>query len=135
MATTDIKAPLNEAPITGLKDFFIHSWHRYFTDSDKAINRLLSGIATTIRITADYTILITDEVIFADTDGGVITVSLPVGVEGKSYEISNVGSAGNILSVDPNGTETIFGQGAGVAFVMYDGEGITIHYNTTEGWR
>lgn len=92
-------------------------------------------ICNTTRVTASpYAVLATDEVIVVDTDGGAITVNLPAGVDGTHYKIVNVGSAGNAVTVDPNGTEQLYGGGAGVAFTLYDGENIDIHYESTEGW-
>lgn len=94
-------------------------------------------VMNTTRLTngdSPYTVLATDHIIICDTDGGAITVNLPAGVEGREYRISNVGSSGNDVTVDPNGTEEIFAKGAGIAFVMVDTEGITVNYNATEGW-
>jgi hypothetical protein len=90
-----------------------------------------------VRITSadtPYAVLFTDVIIFCDTDGGAIEIDLQAGVNGRGLQIQNVGSSGNDVTVDPNGTEQIFNGGAGVSFTMYDSEGITIHYNSTEGW-
>ncbi len=81
-----------------------------------------------------YAVLATDEIIVADTDGGAITVNLPAGVDGTHYRITNVGTAANDVTVDPNGAEELFGGGAGVSFALVDGETINIYYETTEGW-
>jgi len=81
-----------------------------------------------------YSPVNTEYVIFADTDGGAITINLPVGTDAKNFKIINTGSSGNDITIDPNGTEQLFGGGAGVAFTLYDGESINIHYNATEGW-
>jgi hypothetical protein len=92
-------------------------------------------INNTTRITSGpYNVLATDHVILVDTDGGAITVNLPAGVEGTNYKIINVGSSGNDVTVDPNGTEQLYAGGAGVSFALIDGEVINIHYNATEGW-
>lgn len=81
-----------------------------------------------------YTVLGTDHVIYCDTDGGVITANLPAGTEGTHYKLINVGSSGNDLTVDPNGTEQLSGAGAGVATAVTDGNKINVNYNATEGW-
>ncbi len=99
----------------------------------------VGGIAITnvIRITnaeSPYTVLATDEVVFADTDGGVITVNLPAGFNGRHLKIINTGSSGNDATVDPNGTEELFGGGAGVPFALVDAENIDIHWETIENW-
>ena len=39
-------------------------------------------IVNTTRVTTTYTALVTDYMIFADTDGGAFTLTLPVGIEG-----------------------------------------------------
>ncbi len=94
-------------------------------------------IADTTRIIntdSPYTVLATDVVIFCDTDGGAIETDLPAGIEGTHYKLINCGSSGNDLTVDPDGTEELYGAGAGVASTLADGEVIDIHYNATEGW-
>jgi len=79
-------------------------------------------------------VLARDTVIFCDTDGGAITVNLPAGVQGTHLKIINCGSSGNDVTVDPNGTEQLFGAGAGVASTLADGENIDIHYDAVEGF-
>lgn len=119
----------------------------YYDGTDLIIDSALVGtgavkttagrIINTTRLTSGdspYTVLVTDHIIICDTDGGAIEIDLTAGVEGKEYRVSNVGSSGNDVTVDPNGTEQIFSGGAGVAFVMTDTEGITINYNAIEGW-
>ena len=85
------------------------------------------------RVTADYTVLSTDHAVFADTDGGAVIATLPAGIQGTEYELNNVGSSGNNLTVTPNGSELLFGSAS--SFEMIDSEGITIKYEPTEGWR
>jgi hypothetical protein len=91
-------------------------------------------IANTSRYTTTQTLGATDHIVFCDTDGAVWTLTLPAGVEGTHYKIINCGSSGNDLTVDPDGTEQLYGGGAGVAQTLSDGEVINIHYNATEGW-
>jgi len=79
-----------------------------------------------------YTIAIRDEILYCDTDGGAITANLPAGVEGLHFKIINTGS--NILTVDPNGAEQLYGAGAGVASALVKAENIDIHFNSVEGW-
>lgn len=87
-----------------------------------------------INTDSPYTLLVTDGIVFADTDDGDITINIPAGVSGTCYEWYNVGSSGNTLTVDPNGTETLLGGGAGVSATFEDGEGAIAKYNSTEGW-
>ena len=92
-----------------------------------------NNFATTTRVTTTpYNATATDHILFVDTDGGAITVNLPAGIEGKNYKVINCGSSGNDVTLDPNGTEEIWGGGAGVAFALIDGDNLDIHYN--EGW-
>lgn len=94
-------------------------------------------VNTTRLINTDspYTVLATDYFIICDTDTGAIEIDLPAIVEGTTMRVANVGSSGNDVTIDPNGTQTIAGQGAGVAFTLHDGEDLIITGNTTEGWR
>lgn len=81
-----------------------------------------------------YTVLSTDEIIVCDTDTGAVEVDLPVATNGRHLKIINSGSSNNNVTVDPNGTEQLFGAGGGVASTLADGENIDIHGNTTNGW-
>ena len=89
-------------------------------------------IKSTTRITTTYTILVTDDRIFADTDGGAFTVTLPAGVEGQEFRIINCGSSGNDLTIAPNGAENLTGANASKA--ASDGTVVILTYNATEGW-
>jgi len=89
-------------------------------------------IVGTTRITAAYTAGETDYMIFADTDGGAFTLTLPAGVEGRYYRIANVGSSGNDLTIAPDGAELLLGANAN--YTLSDGEVLIIVYNATEGW-
>jgi len=102
--------------------------------ADGGVVSTSSGIIkNTTRVTSGpYTILSTDHIIYCDTDGGAFEVDLPAGVEGTHYKLINCGA--NTLTVDPNGTERLFGAGAGMASTLEEGENIDIHYNATEGW-
>jgi len=92
-------------------------------------------IVNTTRITSadsPYTVLSTDHHIFADTDGGAITMNLPVGVNGTNYRIINTGSSVNDITLNPNGAELLLG--ANSAQTLVDGDALIITNETTEGW-
>ena len=89
-------------------------------------------IVTTARVTTTYTVLITDQVVFANTDSAAYVVTLPAGVEGQSFKIINSGSSTNNLTVTPNGSEHLIG--ANTSFVLADGEALDLTYNGTDGW-
>jgi hypothetical protein len=104
-----------------------------YVDFDGRISLL--GIQATNRIDdgdSPYTALARDEIIFCDTDPGAVEVDLPAGVQGTHIKIINCGI--NDVTVDPNGTEQLFGAGAGVASTLATGENIDIHYDAIEGW-
>jgi len=82
-----------------------------------------------------YTVTDDDHIIYCDTAGGAIEIDYPAGTSGRELIVKGVGSSGNDCALDPDGTEQIFAGGAGVAFVMHDGEVFDTHYNSTEGWR
>jgi hypothetical protein len=88
-------------------------------------------IVNTTRVTAAYTADATDHMIYADTDGGAFTVTLPAGVEGQYLRIANVGTSGNDVTVDGNGAETVMGA---ATQALADGEIMILVYNATEGW-
>ena len=84
------------------------------------------------RVTTTYTILVTDDVVFGDTDLGSFTVTLPPGVAGQTFKVENSGDSGNLLTVDPDGLELLIRKNSG--FDLNDGESLDVTYNTTNGW-
>jgi hypothetical protein len=94
-------------------------------DTIQATNKLIGE-------DSPYTVIARDTILFCDTSSSAITVNLPVGIEGTNLKVVNCGT--NDVTVDPNGTEQLFGAGAGVAATLATGENIDIHYNETYGW-
>jgi lysophospholipase L1-like esterase len=80
-----------------------------------------------------YTLLAADNILMVDTDGGVATVNLTAGTNGRDITIHNVGSSGNDVTVSPNGSELLRGVNADKD--MMDGSHVDLTYETTEGWR
>jgi len=110
----------------------LNAYTTAFTIDDSQTTQTHAGrIANTTRYTSSQTALVTDEVLFCDTDGGAWTLTLPAGVEGTHYKIINCGSGGYDLTVDGDSAETIYGE---TTQDLADGEVIDIHYNATEGW-
>lgn len=72
----------------------------------------VTGIHTVTTIFTDTTLDLTDDVMLCDATSAPITVTLPsaVGITGKPYEIVKEDPTGNIITVDPDGTETINGD-------------------------
>ena len=100
-------------------------------DSDFALHTA-GRYKKTTRTTTTYQILITDSVIFSNTDSGAYTDTLPVGVEEQTLKIINSGTSGNNLTVSPNGSELLLGANSG--FTLLDGETLVLTYNSTDGW-
>ena len=86
----------------------------------------------TTRVTTTYTILVTDGVIFCNTDGAAFTATLPAGTQGRTFRVINSGSSGNDLTLAPDGSEHLFG--ANTNFTLFDGESLELTYDTTDGW-
>jgi hypothetical protein len=94
----------------------------------------INGIDNTTAIDhtdSPYTATADDIVIYGDTDGGAITINYPAGVEGKYYKIINVGTSGNDITVDGNGSETVYGA---ATFAVVDGDVLETHFNATHYW-
>lgn len=84
------------------------------------------------RVTTTYTILVTDHHIFANSDAGDYTVTLPVGINNTQYIIRNTGTSGNQITLAPDGAENLLGVNSG--FDLYDGEDLSIIYCDSDGW-
>jgi hypothetical protein len=97
-------------------------------------SELTTGVWKTERVTGTTTLDDTYQIVFANTDGGAFTVTLPPGNDGRHFKIINCGGSGNTLTVDPSGAEQLYGAGAGVASTLEDGEVIDIHFNPVEHW-
>ncbi len=89
-------------------------------------------IKTVTRQTTTYTILVTDSVVFGNTDSAGFTVTLPAGVSGQTFKVINSGSSGNILTVTPDGSEDLLGVNS--SFSLFDGEALDITFDSTDGW-
>lgn len=86
----------------------------------------------TTRITGNTTLDTTHHVVYCDTDGGAFDVNLPAGSNGVYHRIINVGSAGNDVTVIPDGAELL--TGANASRTLSDSSVIILTYETTEGW-
>lgn len=89
-------------------------------------------LVNTTRVTGNTTLDTTHHNVFADTDGGAITITLPAGVAGTNYRIANTGSSGNSITITPDGSELLLGSNSN--FTLLDGEVLIMTYESTEGW-
>jgi hypothetical protein len=98
-------------------------------DTDGTITTGGGRIVNTTRVTTTYTVLVTDDNVFCDTDGGDFAITLPALADGQTYRIINAGSG--TLTITPDGTDLLIGANAsttmGTGVAIFTGE-------TTEGW-
>jgi hypothetical protein len=127
--------PVRELPIDSveenvLKEFFNRELLPWMREVRACIT---SPMAVSVRrITADTTLDATYHTVFADTDGGDITITLPAIVQNREYRIVNTGSSVNQAFVAPDGTDLLVG--ASSSFTLNDGESLIIGGDETEGW-
>jgi hypothetical protein len=100
---------------------------------DKSFTTGGGRIKRTTRVTTTYTILVTDEVVFGNTDSAGYTVTLPAGVEGQQITVVNSGSSGNNLTIAVQSGEDIYGVTNGT-HILADAESAILTYNATDGW-
>ena len=86
----------------------------------------------THRYTTTQTLNATDYVVSANTDGSAWTLTLPAGIVGTVYEITNTGDSNNNLTIAPDGSEHLIGVNSN--WTLFDGETLKITYRTTDGW-
>jgi len=117
----------NDGQITWMED------EDYFDFADTIKSSAGRIVNTTRLVVGDspYTTVNADHIIFADTDGGAITVNLQAGVEGRYLRIINCGSSGNDVTIEGDGAEEVR-QAANQTIA--DGEILILVYNSTEGW-
>lgn len=97
-----------------------------------SLNITKGKIVNTTRITGATTLNADHNVVYADTDGGAFTITLPAGVDGTYYRIINVGSSANNVTMAPDGAELLIGVNSN--YTLTDGDVLEITYETTEGW-
>jgi hypothetical protein len=82
--------------------------------------------------TANYTALLTDDVILASGTSTVIILPTAVGCSGKTFTIKNINTNATVLTVDPNGAQTIDGVHPWTSAIV--NESITI-VSDNANWR
>ena len=107
-------------------------WKLWFENLQSALTSNFAGVINAGKITGDTTLDETYYVVYCDTDGGAITVTLPAGDNGRTYRVINTGSSGNDVTLTPNGSELLNGFNASETLI--DAENLLITFETTEGW-
>ncbi len=105
---------------------------KFIMDSAGTIETTSGRVRNTTRVTTTYTVLVTDDRVFANTDGGDYTITLPAGVDGQEFRIVNCGTSGNTLTIAPNGAEKIIGVNSSIT--ADDSETIILTFESVEGW-
>lgn len=87
----------------------------------------------TTRVTAvSYDVIISDKIIYGNTNSNEVAINLQAGTEGRSLRIVNTGNSGNDVVINPNGSENLIGANSSIR--LSDGEVLIINYNATDGW-
>jgi hypothetical protein len=71
---------------------------------DNILSVLGGNISNTDRYTSNQTLTAINHKVVGDTDGGAFNITLPAGIDGTNYKITNVGSSGNDLTIIPDGS-------------------------------
>lgn len=75
-----------------------------------------SPVSTIKRTAIDYTVLITDDIVYVDTSVGNRIITMPaVSAATKAVTIKKITTDANTMTIDPVGTDTIEGDAAGAA--------------------
>jgi hypothetical protein len=80
------------------------------------------GYPSAVSKTTTYTAALADDTIFASTSGGAWTLALPtaVGCLGKVFTVIKTDTSTNMLEINPDSTETIFGRSSIYLSGQYD---------------
>ena len=96
----------------------------------------LPAITTVNNAASPYTVLAADVVLEGQTATGVITFTLPAGIDGKTYTIKDVDGNAlvNNITITPDGAETI--EGAASMTLGQNYQTVTLYYDaTTTDWK
>jgi len=134
------KAPIRE-PVNHTAGYFGRAWVRWLdlvaTNYASAIFDTLittgGRIKNTTRVDTTYQILVTDNIVYGDTDSSAFTMTLPEGADGQSLKVINSGTGLNLLTIAPSGTDLLIGENSN--FELSAGETLDLVYETDEGWE
>jgi hypothetical protein len=116
------------------------NFNNHYRDLLQIYNRTLNGfiVNTSLVTSSPYTISPNDDDIFVDTDSGDVTVTYPSlsifeGVDGgKKYRVVNVGTSGNTVLLNPDGSDLLLGENS--SFCLFDAEALITTGEETKGW-
>jgi hypothetical protein len=74
------------------------TWHNAFA---AFYNAALKGAGLTDTKTGNYTVLVTDAVVFCDASSGAFTVTLPAVAAGLMVAVKKIDSSANIVTIAP----------------------------------
>jgi len=89
------------------------------------------------RVTAAYTVVSSDQVIFCNTDSTGYSVYLPAGTTGRTVKIINTGSGSNSVTVIPNGSQHLLGSAyssSSGSQALSAGQSKELTYHSSDGW-
>lgn len=121
LVSEETALPLERENILFSEDGDHNLLEEYLSDLVKVLENRLTQIADVVNInaappskviTGDYTLLQTDRVILVDASGGPITLTLPKAVfsPSREFDIKKIDNTGNVVTIDPDGSETIDGN-------------------------
>lgn len=122
--------PRQEQALIGGGDCFEHYHSEDRRATQQQMNQL-QGILNQTTATANTTLLDHHDHVLVDTSAGSITITLPVGKDGKEYEITKTAAA-NTVTIVPSGTDTILGA-TGVV-ILYQWTSVRLKATTSQNW-
>lgn len=99
--------PLNTEEVrqlTGFSECYLHVHPRHVIDADDVTNS--QSARKIIEVSANYTVLPTDEIVLVDTTAGNVTIMLPHSDFKKEFQVVKVSSANKVIIL-PTSPDTI----------------------------
>ncbi len=97
--------------------------------SASAVGRAVTTVSSNTTLSADSS----PRIILVDTDSGAVTVTLPSAATAQEITFKNIGTSGNLATLDGNGAQTIDGL---TTVDLADGDSVTLASVTaTTEWQ
>ena len=107
--------PEQESQLIGGGEIFLHS-HPHMVTLDQFYR--MQELETVVTVTANYTVLSSDYIVYVNTTAGAVTVYLPVAGNGRHVIISRIAGANNV-TVQPQSGETVNGASSYIISTSY----------------